>query len=623
LSGKPLSGELREATTDAMRLWLLSTADLDEGASVGDRFLKWICHLREPIDVYELCKSLKDRRDEWRRVEEQPIRLTSLLYPVLPCIAQYCVSGDVWCYKIVHHYLSFLSKLPIPRPELSDEAIEKFIRKEEEIRAIDWHDPHRLAAVAEIRVIIQDWMRDYSYTHFPEHGPGSTADAGPSLQEKMKKCVPDDLFEMVPEWYSFTTPYEDGVTDYRYKIKRVSKMVLVPKTALSLRTICEEEAVLQYFQKAMQKDFDEVFRRTQRRYHVDLHDQSFSQLLCIHASATGRWSTLDLSSASDSVSNFLVEHTFPLHVLRGLMAVRSREVLLPTGEQLTLSKYAPMGSSVTFPLECIIFTACCEAVVRRYAYTEQRRSGVPYCVYGDDIIIRNEYVAELVELLEVLGFEVNRDKSFDHNSFRESCGVFAIHGKDITTPMIPRDHTRFSAPFSPAQAARLISLCNQFLVAGMPMARAYVLSHIDFRRYGIPFRQFSLSFLRKLKGDREQFSEGGLWSFLPVENNHLKMSDKIPDWPTTPRSCSFPLTCNGRLLLPCKARRRSARPYYGRKEYVQWYVSTERYKIPYNDSTRYREWLRSAAEHPGHLDPVQVSVGFGPRTRLRKRAKSL
>jgi hypothetical protein len=53
-------------------------------------------------------------------------------------------------------------------------------------------------------------------------------------------------------------------------------------------------------------------------------------------------------------------------------------------------------------------------------------------VFGDDIVIPVDSRELLVEALEILDFKVNTAKSFWTGRFRESCGIDAFRGHDVT-----------------------------------------------------------------------------------------------------------------------------------------------------------------------------------------------
>jgi hypothetical protein len=52
-------------------------------------------------------------------------------------------------------------------------------------------------------------------------------------------------------------------------------------------------------------------------------------------------------------------------------------------------------------------------------------------VFGDDIIVRKDAYDFVTAALELFGFRVNGDKSFNTGNFRESCGGDYYHGFDI------------------------------------------------------------------------------------------------------------------------------------------------------------------------------------------------
>jgi hypothetical protein len=77
--------------------------------------------------------------------------------------------------------------------------------------------------------------------------------------------------------------------------------------------------------------------------------------------------------------------------------------------------YCSMGNGFTFALESALFLAVCRTVVG----VDQRHH---LAVYGDDMIVPQGSVAEVVERLEYLGFKVNTRKSCLAGRFFESCG---------------------------------------------------------------------------------------------------------------------------------------------------------------------------------------------------------
>jgi hypothetical protein len=96
-----------------------------------------------------------------------------------------------------------------------------------------------------------------------------------------------------------------------------------------------------------------------------------------------------------------------------------------------------MGSSVTFPVQSLLFLACALSSVltaRRLRPTLsniQRLEG-EVSVFGDDIIVPTDCRDVMFSALELLKFKVNSNKTFTGSFFRESCGVDAFAGVDVT-----------------------------------------------------------------------------------------------------------------------------------------------------------------------------------------------
>jgi hypothetical protein len=84
-----------------------------------------------------------------------------------------------------------------------------------------------------------------------------------------------------------------------------------------------------------------------------------------------------------------------------------------------------MGSACTFPVESLVFLGAALACVlyerQMRVTTRSIRSLAGFVsVFGDDIIIPNESRELFFELLEVLDFKDNLNKSFWTGKFRES-----------------------------------------------------------------------------------------------------------------------------------------------------------------------------------------------------------
>jgi hypothetical protein len=82
-------------------------------------------------------------------------------------------------------------------------------------------------------------------------------------------------------------------------------------------------------------------------------------------------------------------------------------------------------------------------------------------VYGDDVIVPTAQAANAIELLEAFGLKVNRDKSCISGLYRESCGMDAYAGIEIT-PV--RFRTVWSSSRRPDTYTSWIAYANQLYV---------------------------------------------------------------------------------------------------------------------------------------------------------------
>ncbi len=218
----------------------------------------------------------------------------------------------------------------------------------------------------------------------------------------------------MPGWISATSPL---------CVEIVSGNVLftVPKKTDIDRVACKEPDLNMFVQKGI----GSYFRSCLRRHRINLNDQSINRSLAREGSITGRLATLDLSSASDSVSTGLTALLLPEIWYTLLDSVRS-PVTIIDGEEHQNHMFSSMGNGFTFELESLLFytltKACC--------YFRGARGVVS--IYGDDIICPTDIVAELTFVLGYFGFSVNTGKSFSSGPFRESCGGHYYDGYDIT-----------------------------------------------------------------------------------------------------------------------------------------------------------------------------------------------
>jgi len=271
----------------------------------------------------------------------------------------------------------------------------------------------------------------------PAHGPGATADAVRG-NSKWRFLTWNDRLEEYFPYGMYCLPnasYEaEGQVEYLPLDAEIpAKLVSVPKTQSTPRLIAEEPANMQYIQQSLMRSLVPKLELSRFGSFVGFTDQTPNQELACIGSRDGSLATLDLSEASDRVPYWLVAAVFgrfPTFV-GAISSARSKTVQLPSGEIISLRKFASMGSALTFPLETMLFSMI--SVASCLGWSSASRSAISRLagsvrVYGDDIIVPTDKAASVIEGLESFGFKVNRNKSFWTGPFRESCGREFLFG---------------------------------------------------------------------------------------------------------------------------------------------------------------------------------------------------
>lgn len=486
---------------DAVCLWLLGTIDvLTRSGNSSTRWIRPLSHVIRDIGLLHGVSSLKAIDHTFllwleegaidgyvgfkHRIREELSLSGQLIAPIKPLFAS--LSTSEWCYasiKDIRYYLCFLSRLNLMnRKDLEDKALADYLRNEE---ALSDNGGCSIAA------ILEEWFprdrRQYFFDHFdPWHGPGSVADSKRDVDDKFCHMHLDNrlhyLLNKIEDGHELPRPWIPSSVDFR-----ASKVVFVPKSADKLRTICMEPTSLQYCQQGALhaiQDWAENHPYLRKRFSLTSRyeddPQNPNRELAFLGSLNGEYATIDLSAASDSVSWSLVRRVFSNTALREILwCTRSHLCTLPTGQTIPSGKFAPMGSALCFPIECIIFAAIVESTLRNLG-EDSRYS--QYRVFGDDIIVETDFCLPVIEQLEFYGFRVNMEKSFFRSDiphfFRESCGGDYLDGYDITPLRISR---RFQScqinGHHPSRVEGLIEMTNRSF--HFPLLRRYLIQKLN------------------------------------------------------------------------------------------------------------------------------------------------
>jgi hypothetical protein len=212
-----------------------------------------------------------------------------------------------------------------------------------------------------------------------------------------------------------------------------NRLTFVPKSRDVSRTICTEPLLNMLVQKGLESVF---LRILQKSFGINLeHQQVKNRHLAGLGSARREFGTIDLSSASDTVSTTLIRHLLPPYVMGWLMQVRSPCTELPDGSKVPMHMISSMGNATTFPLQTLVFASVVYGVYRALNIRPLYPKGDSYlgnfAVNGDDIIVRREAYDLVVRILQLFGFSVNEAKSYNQGPFRESCGADFWHGHNV------------------------------------------------------------------------------------------------------------------------------------------------------------------------------------------------
>jgi hypothetical protein len=270
----------------------------------------------------------------------------------------------------------------------------------------------------------------------PFHGPGaSTTPKGEPWRkwyEQIETCYPyDDYLSL---YYNAEAAIHRGdLTGEHIK----ADLIAVPKDSRGPRLICIHPAESIWIQQGLRVELERAISRRRLSQgawpnnHVHFDNQAVNGRIALCSSRSGKYATLDMKEASDRIAEPLVQVLFGRKYKwfgccrAQKYHLRDSSVGVPDDD---IHSYAPMGNATTFPVQSLVFWAICVASM------QSRRVHHPNSVFvfGDDIIVPADQAHAIMQDLESFGLLVNRTKSFWRGKFRESCGVDAFNGINVT-----------------------------------------------------------------------------------------------------------------------------------------------------------------------------------------------
>jgi hypothetical protein len=423
--------------------------------------------------------------------------------------------------KALHGVLLIFKKtLVSPECEelLHQKAVDGFYQCDERASQVvipDRHD-HHIDRVC--RYILNPLMKhkETKNVNF-KHGPGAVKEGFRSNQKwsELEQVLSRDLY--VPDWAGYSEFHVANLpprvggrsnwylwgennlstglpgtqiglvqipeTDFFERKPRLdsAKLISVLKDSTSRRTITIEPMLNQFLQQGLSSELKSSIDSCKVLGNcIALTHQEYNQKLALEGSRYDNWATIDLKSASDLMSLKLVKLVFR-HIpdfYQRMMDCRSPIVEEATKPPLTLGKFAGMGNALTFPVQSVCFAVVCiAAILDDWGVSPNprnvKRASRCVRVYGDDIIVKTEHAPQVVNWLQNVGLQVNIRKSFLSGNFKESCGVEAFRGVDIT-PLYLRHRPDQQIGESPSVIASFVSLSNHMWMESLYSASTWL-----------------------------------------------------------------------------------------------------------------------------------------------------
>lgn len=334
------------------------------------------------------------------------------------------------------------------------------------------------------------------------HGPGAVSDLSPDgykyhfrhWPDKLEKCFPYSDFAFA-NWDELARLASDEDYDPDLRHEPPSKLIAVPKAYSGPRLICSEPTAHQWCQQSIRDYLMTRVSKTSLRSAINFRSQTLNQALARVASKSGSHSTIDLSSASDRISPWLVERLFRLRpeLLDCMHSVRTRWVTQRLDKKSPkfsmLRKFSTQGSALTFPVQTYLFaTLCIGAVLYKrgllFSIANIRKCAREVQVYGDDLIVPVDCHDLVLEVLTHFRLKVNPAKTFRNGKFRESCGYDAYDGTNVSKVSV----ISVPAVSKPEAVLSAVDTHNNLLNAGWECAARFVREQVEkLGRYGFDF----------------------------------------------------------------------------------------------------------------------------------------
>lgn len=412
----------------------------------------------------------------WIRVQQcglvSVIRDTSAL-------ADMIIHGEAPEWNISYGYLSILANCDYSKPSerlldvlkvlrfpkrfsplfasrVLDDSLDAFLAMNGRNKALNATEPSWFW-VSRVKTRLSDILKGFTWDVSDGYfSSGTTATTNKLLLPKLREYAKQEAnLASCPLYHLSSAVYNPERWRGTRRIRSSVVVQAVPKSYKAARIIAKEPPVSTFGLQAVAKAILNCVRDNGYNRYVDVNNQLHNQELSELASIDGSYATIDLSNASDSITEVLARSVLPADVLNAIDEYRC--AYMDIGKQRRVSQmFSTSGSPVTFPCESIIFCA----IALEVGDFVHRICGIrvkPPRVYGDDIIVDDRICETMCHVLDLLGFIPNMSKTFFGESplgfYRESCGEEWLNGMPMHHLYFPRTPMRLNAE-------GLASLCD-------------------------------------------------------------------------------------------------------------------------------------------------------------------
>lgn len=426
--------------------------------------------------------------------------------------------SDITTVRWIRQFCHLLAKLEIPHEKHTEEEAFLGLRSRNADLGSFWTADRRSGLrgrLGSARKLIFSLFKHYKTSRCaPSHGPGAVSTGEKGIDKMLFRYLDSASFPFY-DWFYMSPSHlcDDGligsVPKMRNRCVLQSRVVAVPKDFRGPRIICAEPKEAQWLQQGIWSQISELTEA-----HgvvgecIDFYDQSKSGSMALAASADGRMDTIDLSEASDRIALDLVFLLFHKNgnadrFYRDYLACRTRRTRFPDGCITKLRMATTMGSALCFPLQSIVFLSLVyQAMVDRVPSTRMTSLVGRVRVFGDDIIVQHDDTNYVIDMLHSCGLKVNERKTCIGLHFKESCGIDAYRGINVSPVRLK---TYVGSRVSGDQLLALCATQQRLHLAGYQIGArslAAFIRSLDNRVPGVPARFSQIAPLSVICSDK-------------------------------------------------------------------------------------------------------------------------